>query len=190
MWFANKQGKAFKIFTFYLMIMLIIQLLTTLLQTMSINNIYLSHFYFILQFLILSYFYFEIFQIDFHKKIVKIAVPVCITVLAIQYYFNPDLFYKFNYFEIFITSFLIIIFSMFHFYTILNEKKRYYYINIGIFAYLFGSAFLFISGNLMNSLNGSFGNITWIINSILYIVYQVYIFIEFKGLYFDKKSKL
>ena len=132
-----EQDKAFKIFSFYLITMLLIQIKVSFLQANKIPNIYLSHFYFILQFLILSFFYFSILKNHFQKTVIKIAVPFCLIILAIQYYNNIDLYNKFNLFEIFITSFLIIIFSMFHFYNILNEKKKYYFINTGILLYFF-----------------------------------------------------
>lgn len=179
--------RALLVFTIYLLLMFVIQITSVFLRAKFINNLYLSHFYFILQFLILSFFYLEILNNDFQKKIIKAAMPLCLIILGVQYYFNTDLFYKFNLFEIFITSFLIIIFSMFHFYNILNEKRVYYYINTGIFIYLFGSTFLFITGNLINTLTSDFRNIIWILNGILYIVYQIYIFIEFKKSFLNKK---
>ena len=181
-----KQKKAVKTFMFYLLAMVLIQITSVVYSYHSLPNLYLSHFYFILQFLILSYFYFEILKTNFQKKVVKIAVPVCLTLLGIQYYLNPDLFYKYNTFEIFITCIMIIIYSMFHFYNILNEKKQYYYINIGIFVYLFGSTFLFMVGNLINTMNSDFGHITFILNNVLYLFYQVYILIEIKHLIKNK----
>lgn len=181
-----KQKKAVKTFMFYLLAMVLIQITSVVYNYHSLPNLYLSHFYFILQFLILSYFYFEILKTNFQKKVVKIAVPVCLTLLGIQYYLNPDLFYKYNTFEIFITCIMIIIYSMFHFYNILNEKKQYYYINIGIFVYLFGSTFLFMVGNLINTMNSDFGHITFILNNVLYLFYQVYILIEIKHLIKNK----
>ncbi|NHN28097.1 hypothetical protein FIA58_020660 [Flavobacterium jejuense] len=182
------ENKACKIFSFYLLVMLIIQVSVIILRSQNIPNLYLSHFYFILQFLILSLFYFQIFNNSLQRRIIKISVPLCLGILGIQYYLNIDLFDKFNLFEIFITSFLVIIFSMFHFYNILNEKRVYYYINTGIFIYLFGSTFLFITGNLINTLTNDFRNIIWILNGVLYIVYQIYIFIEYKKTFLNKKA--
>lgn len=183
-----KQEKAFKVFTFYLMVMVIIQIITSVFQAMQKNNLFLSHFYFVLQFLILSYFYLQIVKTGFQKNAVKIMVPLCLTVLAIQYYFDQALFFKFNLFEIFITSFLIIIFSMFHLYNILNEKKYYYYISIGVLVYLFGSTFLFITGNLMTTLSTDLRSMVWIINNVLYLFYQIFIFVEFKQMILNKKQ--
>lgn len=181
--------RSFFVFTIYLLVMIIVQAYTSYLKSIHQNNLFLSHFYFILQFLLLSLFYLEILNNDFQKKIIKIAVPFCLIILGVQYYFNTDLFYKFNLFEIFITSFLIIIFSMFHFYNILNEKKKYYYINTGILLYLFGSTVLFISGNLISKLDLAPSKIVWILNSVLYIVYQVFILIEWREIFIKKSDK-
>ncbi len=186
----SKKEKAFKIFSIYLVVMVIIQAISAVYQILSINNIFLSHYYFIFQFLLLSYFYLQILTIDFQKKVVKLVIPICLTALGIQYYFNPELYFKFNLFEIFITSFSIIIFSMFHFYNMLGGKKNYYYISIGVFIYLLGGTFLFITGNLMNSLYKISGNLTWLINSVLYIICQVCFLIEFKQIYSKKKIKI
>lgn len=185
----KKMPRSFFVFTIYLLVMIIVQAYTSYLKSIHQNNLFLSHFYFILQFLLLSIFYLEIVNNDFQKKIIKIAVPSCLIILGVQYYFNTDLFYKFNLFEIFITSFLIIIFSMFHFYNILNEKKKYYYINTGILLYLFGSTVLFISGNLISKLDLAPSKIVWILNSVLYIVYQVFILIEWREIFIKKSDK-
>lgn len=178
--------KALNLFTIYLLVIFIIQITSGVLFNLKIDNLYLSHFYFVFQFIILSFFYYEILNNIFQRKVIKIVVPLCLIILGVQYYFNLDLFYKFNLFEIFITSFFVIIFSMFHFYNMLNEKRVYYYLNTGIFIYLFGSTFLFITGNLINSLTDSFRGIIWILNAILYILYQIFIFVEFKN-NFEKK---
>ncbi len=169
--------------------MVVIQLVTSIFQYFSMHNLYLSHFYFVLQFLLLSCFYLELVPSVFQKNAIKILVPACLTTLAVQYYLDHELFFKFNLFEIFITSFLLIIFAMFHLYAILNEQKRYYYLTIGVFVYLFGSTLLFISGNLFNKLDTNLRNILWILNSLLYGVYQVYIFLEFKFIILNKKGQ-
>ena len=69
----------------------------------------------------------------------------------------------------------------------LNEKKEFYYINMGIFMYLFGSTILFLVGNLTTVLSPKMSLITWILNAFLYIVYQLFILVEWKKS-FSKKS--
>ena len=75
---------------------------------------------------------------------------------------------------------------MFHFYNILNEKKKYYYLNTGILLYLFGSTVLFISGNLITRLDLAPSKIVWILNSLLYIVYQFFILLEWREIFLNK----
>lgn len=176
----KKLNKAFRIFTLYLLVISIIQLITSYYSRNGMNNLFLSHFYFFLQFLLLSFFYYTILKVPLQKKVVLIGLVVCTAILGIQYYFDPSLFFGFNLFEIFITSFLIVIYAMFHFYNIMNESKEYYYLNTGIFIYIFGSTVLFLTGNILSTLDQSYGKNIWALNGMLYIIYQIYIFIEWK----------
>ncbi len=175
-----RNGKAFQIFTIYTGVILIIQLVSTILFKFKINNLFLSHFYFIFQFLLLSLFYYNLLKERFQKKTVALFIFVCPFILIVQYLIHNELFFKFNLFEIFITSFLIIIYSTFHLYNMLNGKRDFYFINLGILIYLFGSTVLFLVGNLMNSLSSELNELTWILNSILYIIYQIFILAEWK----------
>lgn len=181
------QGKAYKIFTLCLGLIFSVQMGSMFLMHLSLHNLFLSHFYFIGQFVLLSFFYINILKEDYQKKTVKIGLILGLLVLGIQYANNLDLFFAFNLFEIFITSFLIIIYATFHFYNMLNEKKEFYYINIGILFYLFGSTILFLVGNLTATLSPNLSKITWTLNAFLYIIYQLFILIEWKK-NFSKKA--
>lgn len=174
------QRKAFSIFNLYLVVTLVIQVFSEAFIFLRINNLFLSHFYFILQFIILSFFYLTILKTNFQKSIVKVGLVLGLLALGIQYDLNPSLFFKFNLFEVFITSFLIIIYATFHLYNLLGEKKEFYYINIGILMYLFSSTILFLVGNLMTYLSTEVNKIPWILNAFLYLIYQLLILLEWK----------
>lgn len=184
----KKRPKSFLIFTFYLFSIALIQYYSSCLSGRGENNLFLSHVYFISQFIILSFFFLEILNNTLQKRVVLISIPLCLIILGVQYYFDNELFNRFNLFEIFITSFLLIIFSMFHLYNILNESKEYYYINAGILLYLFGSTVLFISGNLIATFEITSSEIIWMLNSFLYIVYQLFILIEWWKMFIHKKN--
>lgn len=186
--FPNK-GKAYRVFTYYLGVIFCIQLGSNIMMRFLINNIYLSHFYFIGQFVLLSFFYLAIFKESFQKRIVKLGMICGLLTLAIQYGLDSSLFYKFNLFEIFLTSFLLIVFATLHFYNLLNEKKEFYYINMGILLYLFGSTILFLVGNLTTTLSPQMSLLTWTVNAFLYIVFQVFIFLEWKKSFSKKAIK-
>jgi hypothetical protein len=185
--FSN-QGKAYKIFTVYLGLVFVVQILAEILIQQKRNNLFLSHFYFIGQFIVLSFFYLNILKkVDFQKNIVKGGLILGLSILGFQFVYDNTLFFKFNLFEIVITSFLLIVFASFHFYNLLNEKKEFYYINMGILIYLFGSTILFLVGNLMTSLSPKLNKIPWILNSFLYIIYQLFILVEWKKSFFKKE---
>lgn len=184
----SKNGRAYRIFAGYLCVMFIIQIIVGIMQYMRIDNLFFSHFYFILQFIILSFFY---LNLQFKKKqdrIVKGGLVFCLTTLTLQYVLNPSIFFKFDLFEIFITSFLLIAYATFHLYNLLNEKRAFYYINLGILTYLFGSTVLFLAGNLVAKLRPEFNDVPWILNSILYVFYQILILIEYKVSFYKKST--
>jgi hypothetical protein len=182
-----KQGKAYKIFTCYLGIILIIQMMSELLVKYRVHNLFLSHFYFIGQFILLSLFYGTILKEKFQIKLVKVGLVIGLLTLSIQYAYDTSLFFEFNLFEIFITSFLLIIYAVFHFYNMLNEKKEFYFINMGILLYLFGSTILFLVGNLTIVLSPKMSKVTWILNAFLYIIYQLFILVEWRKFFLTKQ---
>lgn len=180
-------GKAHSIFTWYLGVIFLVQITSMTLKKFGFNNLFLSHFYFIGQFVLLSLFYLDILKEEIQKKIVKVCLIIGLLALGIQYANNFSLFLKFNLFEIFITSLLLILYATIHFYNMLNEKKEFYFINMGVLFYLFGSTILFLVGNLTIVLSPKMNKITWILNSILYILYQIFILIEWRKSFSKKK---
>jgi hypothetical protein len=184
----SKKQKSYVIFTVYLFLIVCIQIITLVLRKLGVNNLFLSHFYFIGQFLMLGLFYFNLIADKFQKKVIKITLVLALLSLVIQYSIRPDLFFEFNLYEIFITSFLLIIYATFHFYNMLNGKKVFYYINIGIILYLFGSTILFLVGNLSIMLSSKYYKVPSRINYILYIVFQLFILIEWRKSFYKNKE--
>jgi hypothetical protein len=185
----STNGKPFKIFTGYSVAMCLVQLTSLVIVKIGMYNLFMSHFYFIFQFLFLSTFYYHLLKDTFQKNIIISSVILCALVLGIQYALDWSLFHKFNLLEIFITSLSLIIYSSFHLYNLLNEKKEYYYINVGLLIYLFGSTVVFLTANLLLSLKSdAFKSINQL-NVYLYIVYQLFIMYEVVGIFLTKKSK-
>jgi hypothetical protein len=150
------------------------------------NNIYISHFYFWLQFLTLSaFFYYLIPSVKIKQGIVYSSLAVTL-IIAISYILNPKQFFTFNYIEIILTAFAIIIYALVHLYNLLSEQKKYYNLIIGLIIYLFGSTIIFLAGNLAIELpKGAMSNI-WSLNIYLYLVYQGLILFELYKMKFKK----
>jgi hypothetical protein len=186
--FSN-QGKAYQFFMLYLVLTVIIQVFMEVLPYLHFQNLVVSHFYFIGQFVVLSFFYLTLFKNGNQKKMVKIGLVVGLLIFAIQFVNDPSLIFRFNLFEIFVTSFLLIVYATFHFYNMLSEKREFYYVNIGILMYLFGSTVLFFIGNLSSVLYPKMSFISWTLNGFLIVLYQVIILIEWKINYSKKRIK-
>jgi len=174
-------------FALYQGIILCIDWLNTALAWWRINNLLLSHCYFIGQFLLLSRFYYILFKSGPQKRLL-ITTTSLITILNV---INLSLFTKnlfaFSHFEVFTCSFPIIVYAAIHFYNMLDGDKRFYYSNAGVMAYIFGSTVIFLSGNLINELkiNDDYIRIT---NSLMYIGYQVLIFVDLKKSYLRTRN--
>jgi hypothetical protein len=175
------KGKLYLTLTIYLIALSVVETFCNIMGFLNPNsNLFLSHFYFNFQFLFLSFFYYKLFKTKILKKLVGVTFIVVWIVLAVQYYLNPALFWQFNLPEILSISFILIIYSLIHLYNNLGEKKRYFYFAIGLIMYLLCSSIIFMSGNLeLVFWQDPYIDI-WIFNSLLYIVYQLLIFKEWK----------
>lgn len=175
----RNQSIAFKIFTFYLLIILIIQLISTYLRMNKIENLFLSHYYFVGQFVLLSLFFKNIFKEAIFKNIILIIVAFILITLGVYYSIYPKDYYKFNTIEIIISSIPLIVYCFIFFLRrVEGVDKKFIYIISGLFLYLLCSTLLFTLGNFVNSSTSSFRKISWYSNALLYIVYQVLVFVE------------
>ena len=179
----SRNGRAFFVFTIYLGTIIIINLFAGILNFLKYQNLILSHFYFIFQFILLSLFYKEIFINKTQKQIVKINLILVLFYLLVTYYLNTDLLGKFNLFEIFVTSISLCIYVVINYYNMLSNRKQFHLINAGLLIYLFGSTFLFFFMDLSQTYKLKWHSLLYPLNSILYIIYQIFIFIEWKTNY-------
>lgn len=173
-----KKNKSYAFFTLYLLVTLIVQLWSFYLAHQSSNNLFLSHAYFISQFIVLSLFYRELF-LKYQKKYVLAILVVVLIILIIRFSLNSRLLNGFDLVEVFICSLPLVIYAFVHLYNSLNESKAFLYINGGILVYLSASTLIFILGNYLTSknINNSIRGI-WMVNDVLYLLYLTLIFIE------------
>jgi hypothetical protein len=168
--------KELKVFFVYNVLMFIIQMITAVLFYYSINNLFLSHYYFIGQFILVSYFYYLLIEESFQRKIICIVSPLSLLLVGIQYAFESENFFKLNLFEIFMMSLPLIIYATFHLYNLLTKEKRFYYITTGLIIYLFGSTAVFLTYKFSASIDKlCTTKYIWLFNLCLYIVYQLFI---------------
>jgi len=180
--FFNNE-KAFKIFSFYLAMCLFTEFMLRVLIYLKHQNLIMTHFYFIMQFLLLSYFYHELLNNKLKKRLIRYYAVFMIVVLIFRFVLFPEFLMQFDLFEIFFTCFPIIIYAILYFYQMLESKKKFYLVNIGLTIYLFGSTIIFLTGNIINIYSPKFARTCWRFNSLLCIFYHVMVFIEWKKNY-------
>jgi hypothetical protein len=175
-----RKEKANVFFVSYLAFAFLMQISMETLFHLKMNNLFLVNTFFIGQMIFLGLFYHSILKIKIQKQFVKVSLIVALLVLTIQFVNDPQEFLKFNLFEITLTSLLIVVFALLHFYNMLTENKTYYYASMGIIIYLLSSTVLFIIGNLTSTLNNDVKYLSWMFNAFLNIVYYLFIMYEWK----------
>jgi hypothetical protein len=106
---------------------------------------------------------------------ILIFLGIGLFALGVYYFLEPSNYYRFNIFEIILTSVPLIVYCLLFFIQRIDgEKRKFIYITSGFFLYILCSTLLFTTGNISSEIK----NFIWYTNAILYIVYQVLIFVE------------
>lgn len=176
----KKENKAYRIYTIYLGLIVSIELSSRILIANGYQNLMLSHLYFTGQFIMLSLFYLQLLKENYQKKIIRYNLILIPLLLLVNFSIFPSQLHEFSMVEILLTSVSIISYSTFHFYNMLSNKKEFYLINCGILIYLFGSTVTFLPRNLHVTYGKSLSIVLTILNILLYIVYLVFIFLEWR----------
>jgi len=172
-----RNDKAFKIFSIYLAFSFCIQIATLVIgKGFHLPNLYLSHFYIVGQFVLLSLFYFQLLK----NKLILFVIPAIVALIGIQFILDPSLFFRYNPVGIVITQVILVLYAIFYLYQSLSGKKPFIIINAGILFYLLSSTLIFASGNLVLDLDIS-ENTRFIlinVNRVFILLLQILIFTE------------
>lgn len=180
---------AHKFILVYLVISLLTSVISEYLYYKKEYNLFLTHFFFISQFVLLSLFYLELLKKKQHF-LIKGVLVVVLLVLSIKYILDPEIFHKYNTLEIFLTSLPIIVYSIIYLYNSLVGNTAYMYINAAVLIYLSTSTLIFFLGNYLTVLDQAAAKGIWILLKIMYIVYLSLIFLEWRfSLYKSKVLK-
>jgi len=175
----KRNSKAFKVICIYLGFTFLIQLITAIYAFYGKNNLYISHYYFIGQFTILSYFYFLILKKTIHQKIIKLIFITVVFILFFLFLNSPKVYFKFSLLEVVICSIPLVLYAFFYFYESFGVKDKFFlFFNSGVFFYLLSAALIFSTGNYLISSKSSFVHFLYHINTVLYVIFQLFIFVE------------
>jgi hypothetical protein len=180
-------SKVSKFFIAYLVTLSVIEIACHVIGFLSPNsNFFISHFYFLFQFVFLSLLYYQLFQNKLIKKSIVFILILQLAVLLFIYSSNPQLFWNFNIYEIVSCSSILVMYALLYIFMNFENEHNYFNFSVGLILYLICSISIFTSSNLEMVLwEDPFIDI-WIFNSIFYILFQYMIFREYK--FFTKKK--
>ena len=186
-----KNDKAYKFFVCYLVAIAIIQAVMEHHAHKGYNNHYLSTYYLLSRFVLLSLFFYHAFAAV--KKNISLLVvgisSIVIVGLIVQYSIYPELYNEFNSLGFLVTASVLIIYAVMYLYEMLSIRLPYYYTTIGIFLYMLSSAVIFASATSIVSFDDKINMYIWKLNAFLFIVYQLLILWEWKITFYPKLMK-
>lgn len=193
-WVSNKASRPIQLLTLYVVSLFVTHFTVSYYFDNGMNNLFISHYHFCLQFLFLGLFYRDLFE-PWQKKWVSIIMVSVFTILIGYYIIKPEKYAEFNLIDIFITIVPLIAFSIIHLYNMLTARRKFFIINAGILIYLSTTALIFFLATFWNTEKEIVGiseetatNI-WTINKLIYLIYLIFIAIEWKSTFYKWKAK-
>lgn len=170
-----RNGKAFKIFTLNLALVTVIQISAFVIgKVFHQPNLFLSHLYFIVQFIFLSWFYSLLLKSVWPRGILILGLLL----IGYQYIDDSELFFRYNAMGMATSHIIIVVYAVLFLYRSLNGSKIFVTATIGIFLYLLSSALIFASGNLVFNFSENTMFTLINVNRVLTLVYHILIFTE------------
>lgn len=177
-----------KLIWLYLWVIFIVQIVSEVVTYITSNNLYLLHVYLGSHLIVLTMFYYTIFNKLSQKRFLYITSSIVYLFLAIQYFVYPTLWFQFNLSEIFIINYLLTVYSLMYNYNSLSEKYSFHYINIGIMGYSILSTASFLYGNIATKMELSISIPVWVIHIIILIFFQLMILLQWINHFYIKKQ--
>lgn len=185
-----RKEKANVFLLLYLIFSFVVQFGMEILYHLKMNNLLLMNLSFLGQMVLLGLFYRSLYKHEIQKKFVLITLGLALVILIARLVYDPALQFKFNLFQITVTSLLTVVFALIHFYNMITEKKEYYYLTIGVIGYMFGGTVLFLIGNLTIGLSDDIKYLSWRLNAFLFIVYYFFILFEWMKSFSKKNAEI
>lgn len=178
--------KELKIFSWFLLVTGLIQLLSLILALQSINNMPLLHLYVALGFSFLCWFYATVLRQFIDRRIVLVSGLLFLLFTLVNSIFFQDIF-TFNSNALTIESILIIILSLSTFMLFLNDamtegrrelSTSLNWINSGLFIYYVSNLLIYYFGSVITrSFSQSLNLYTWVFHSFFSVVMYLCFFI-------------
>lgn len=178
---GSRQGK---IVSLYLWSMLLIQLASYLVAIRTQNNLYLSHLFFCTQFVLLGLFYYRVLRQAAQRRFIVYYLSVAGLLLAGQYALYPQLLFRYNLLEVFLTNYFLVFCSLMYQYNSLSRMQSdgFSVFNWAVLVYSTLSLSFFLFGNVMAEIEIDISILAWLINNSILVLFHLAVLLQWKGL--------
>lgn len=161
-----------KLVTVLLIGIFIIQVSSYVLALNVESNQFLSHYYTIGQFFMLSIVFYQ--QLAKFRLIVPIGAALFSSVLIYQLIYSTISYNTFNTFGFLVSACILMMYSMAYYIEHISIKRYFDMFNIGLFLYLGGTSIIFLTMNSWQDLK-DWNYIIWSLNASLFVIYQAFV---------------
>lgn len=175
-----KHWPLLKYFSWLLFFSLIVQIVAKMMWLQKMNNLPLLHFYTLVEFVLISLFYHQIFKqnLIWSKNIRWFIASVLALILANSIFFQPITVFNAN--TKTLTQVIYIAYAVGFYLNATHHQAESYHnvlktVNSAILLYYTGSLFIFMFSNVLLGLEQSH-NLFWVANAVLYLIFQLLVF--------------
>lgn len=193
-WRFTRLRSEFRVLAVFVWVSAAIQIFSGMLASQRINNLFLSHAYTLLSFLILVRFYQHLLK-PFFPKFLFTGISICFALLVVLNVLLWQPLSTFNSITLTAQALVFIVFSLSTFILTLNEDLNQHlhpiapslnWINSGIFLYFTGSLLIFYNGaTIIHAIAGRWSAYTMLIHAALAMILYLCLFI---GLWLSPKT--
>lgn len=172
-----------RILACWLIALFVVQFAMAVLAELGIPNQYLTHYYVVGQFVLLTFFYFSV--LEKFKKYIAIGGGIFFAFFAFQLLASPFDFNSFNTPSYLISSCVIMLYTMLYFMENIQKKRVLDLFNMGVFMYFGASSILFFTINHWKEF-ADWNVFIWTLNASLFLLFQLMVT---GSIYLDIKHK-
>lgn len=177
--YKKARNEWIKIIFYFLGGLLIIQIGSDGVAKLGYNNIFLSHIFFLYQFIFIGKLYLTLLKkYKYQQLLIKLYMTTIMLIMTISYLLYPESFFSYNLLEIILTNYLMIIGPLFYFYSTLTKKRMQFYLNIGILSYGILSSSIQLYLNIIVTYKVEEVYTLWSLNYVITIIFQLTILLQ------------
>jgi hypothetical protein len=165
-----------KVIFYFLFNSVVFEFISKTMQIYKIPNLYLFHLYVLMEFLFISWFYYELFKKYISPKIIPVIYVIFVVFSLIDSFVwhNP---FTFNSYAKTLECIIIVSYTVFYLYKTFDEfqdedpsDSPVFWINAGFLFYFSGCLFLFTFSNFILTQGKPMGMVVWAIHAFFIII--------------------